>query len=48
MKSKDIEAVKTIDGMTLVPQEVTKLRVTKTAGGVLLEDGFFDRHRVEG
>lgn len=42
LKTKDIEAVKTINGMTLVPQEVTKLRVTKVAGGVMLEDALSD------
>ncbi|MCK5601354.1 hypothetical protein KAR91_05790 [Candidatus Pacearchaeota archaeon] len=42
LKSKDIEAVKSINGMELVPQEVTKLRVTKVAGGVMLEDALSD------
>lgn len=42
LKTKDIEAIKTINGMTLVPQEVTKLRVTKVAGGAMLEDALSD------
>lgn len=42
LKSKDIEAVKSINGMTLVPQGITKLRVTKVAGGVMLEDALSD------
>jgi hypothetical protein len=39
MKAKDIEAVNSIEGMVLVPQEIAKMRVTKVAGTVLLEDG---------